>query len=207
MTENTTPPQEPASAPAEPEALGTEEATSAPEGAPAGHVSEAQEAHATKPKPVRKKAGKPGRKIGPAARARAYALLAEGFSCSAISRELKIRVDTVIVWRDSPEGQAEVRRLRTERNAELGATLKQARLDLEMLIPRAITALGDALAASNPNVRVRAAREILDRGGMPRTEIHEEHGGDVDLSGLSLEELEQLRALHAKAARGSQVIA
>jgi len=53
------------------------------------------------------------------------------------------------------------------------------------------------------NVVVRAAAQILDRGGLPRTEVHEEHTGELDLSGLLPEELDQLRALHAKAARGA----
>lgn len=193
-------PQEPTSAPAAPDAAGTDAPPSDPQGAPAAPQPVAGKATKKGKHASRKKAGKPGRRIGPEARAHAYRLLAEGFSCSAVARDLKIRVDTVIVWRDSPEGSDEIRRLREQRNAELGATLRQGRLDLETLVPRAITALGDALGAANPSVRVRAAREILDRAGLPRTEVHEERGGgDLDLSALSAEELDTLRDLHAKA--------
>lgn len=203
---DTTPAQEPVAAPSAPDASGTGNA--APEGqtadaAPQDGAAMAPPAPPAAPRKIRKKAGKPGRKIGPMARSDAYRMLAEGVSCSAVARELKVRVDTVIVWRDSPEGEKEIRRLKELRNVELGATLREARKDLEMLIPRAIKALGDSLASSNPNVKVRAAAQILDRGGLPRTEVHEEHTGELDLSGLSPEELDQLRALHAKAARGA----
>ena len=193
-------PQEPTSAPAAPDAAGTDAPPSDPQGAPAAPQPVAGRGRSKATAKKRAKAGKPGRKIGPHARERAYQLIVEGYPLRAIARDLAVRVETVIGWRDSVEGRDAVAALKAKRNQELGATLRQGRMDLEALVPSAIEALRDALGVANPQVRVRAAREILDRAGLPRTEVHEERGGgDLDLSALSAEELDTLRDLHAKA--------
>lgn len=149
------------------------------------------------------KQGKAGRRrIGPEAREEAYRLISEGVPMRAVARELRVHIDTVIAWRDSSEGKERLDALRAKRDQELGAIQRKARLQLEALIPRAVQRLGDALESANLNVVVRASAQILDRAGMPRTERVEAVGdGEIDLSELTAEELDQLRALHEKASR------
>lgn len=142
------------------------------------------------------------RRIGPAAREEAYRMIAEGIPMRAVARELRVNHETVTAWRDSSEGKERLDALRAKRDQELGAIQRKARLQLEALIPRAVQRLGDALESANLNVVVRASAQILDRAGMPRTERVEAVGdGEIDLSELTAEELDQLRALHEKASR------
>lgn len=152
--------------------------------------------------PARKsKAKARPRRIGAPAREEAYQMIAQGIPLRAVARELRIAHETVMVWRDSPEGQKRLEELRRKRDVELGAVLNKARQRLEELIPRAIERLSDALESPNPQVALRAAREILDRGGLPRTEIHENRAEALDLSVLAEEDLDTLRRIHETAAR------
>lgn len=126
-------------------------------------------------------------------RARAYELLAAGLAVSAIARELKVKRDTVIAWRDSEEGQREV--------AAFGATLTGARRRallaaeqrLGTLAARAVNTLGDLLECEDPNVRLKAAVALADRGGLPKTERVEVAAEAHDYSDLTDEELATLR--------------
>lgn len=144
---------------------------------------------------------KPARKGGPEARAEAFRLLAEGFTVTAVAEHLKVRINTVRAWRDTPEGQRVLDDAREKRAEALKDAATKARRVLEDNALRAAMVLVDQLDASAPNVKVRAAREILGRVGVPTlTESRVTVADDgLDLTRLSLEELQQLDALNRRA--------
>lgn len=144
-----------------------------------------------------------GRKIGPDAREEAYRLIVEGLPLAAIARKLRVKAHTIAAWRDSEEGISRLKALREARNMELGATLKSVRLQIEAALPRAAQVMADLLDHPDPKVRLRAAAQLCDRGGVIRTErlLDGQDPDALDLSELTAEELDQLRALHEKASR------
>lgn len=202
----TTPAQEAVAAPPAPEATGTGTPPSGGKGRPAKAKSGAKKGKGRgKAKTGQKQAKSGVRKIGADARREAFRLIVEGLPLAAIARRLRVKRDTIAAWRDSEEGIATLKELRTAREAELGTTLKNSRLQLETALPRAVQVMTDLLDSPDPKVRLRAAAQICDRGGVIRTERLLDGDGDsaIDLSTLTPEELETLRALHAKAARGA----
>lgn len=144
-----------------------------------------------------------GRKIGPDAREEAYRLIVEGLPLAAIARKLRVKAHTIAAWRDSEEGISRLKALREARNMELGATLKSVRLQIEAALPRAAQVMADLLDHPDPKVRLRAAAQLCDRGGVIRTErlLEGQDPDSLDLSELTAEELDQARALLAKAAK------
>ena len=134
-------------------------------------------------------------------RARAYALLAGGAGVRATARELNVRHETIIAWRDSEEGQMELRRLGAKlanvREGELVAAEKR----LARLTHRAVDTLGDLLESGDEAVRLRAAMAIADRGGLPKIERVEVAAETHDYSDLTDEELATLRAAQEIRAR------
>lgn len=144
---------------------------------------------------------KKGRPLPDAVREKALALLAEGQTLAAVAEQVKVRAKTVAAWRDSPEGQRVLDDAREKRAAALESAASKARRILEEAAARAAMVLVDQLDASAPNVKVRAAREILGRVGVPTlTESRVTVADDgLDLSRLSLEELQQLDALNRRA--------
>lgn len=142
-----------------------------------------------------------GRPLPDAVREKALALLAEGQTVVAVAAAVKVKRDTVAAWRDSPEGQRVLDDAREKRAAALESAASKARRILEEAAARAAMVLVDQLDASAPNVKVRAAREILGRVGVPTlTESRVTVADDgLDLTRLSLEELQQLDALNRRA--------
>lgn len=134
-------------------------------------------------------------------RQRAYELLAAGVGLRAIGRELKVKHDTVIAWRDSPEGQREVAVIASNLKAVRDAALIAAEKRLGALAARAVDTLAELLESDDENVRLRAATAIADRGGLPKTERVEMPEQAVDYSDLTDEELETIRAAQAIRAR------
>lgn len=128
-------------------------------------------------------------------------MLGDGYTVSAIARECKCARRTVRLVRDDPDAQVQLAAKRKARVAEHEARIEDGRRILQEGVTAAAHALVDATQHADPRVRVRAARELLDRVGIPRVEeVH--HSGDeaeVDLSLLSDEEFDQFRALRAKA--------
>lgn len=194
-------------APAAPQGDDTPETPSPPSGTPKAPK---------KGKPARQKArrkassakGTKGherarRKIGPDAREEAYRLIVEGLPLAAIARKLRVKAHTIAAWRDSEEGISRLKALREARNMELGAALKSVRLQIEAALPRAAQVMADLLDHPDPKVRLRAAAQLCDRGGVIRTErlLDGQDPDALDLSELTAEELDQLRALHEKASR------
>lgn len=145
-----------------------------------------------------------GRPLPEARRVEALNLLAEGHTVTAVAAQVKVKRDTVAAWRDSPEGQKVLDDARQKRAEALKGAAAKARAVLDDAAVRASQVLVDALGASAPNVRVRAAREILGRVGVPTlTESRVTVNDDgADLSRLSLEELRTLDELNRKARGG-----
>lgn len=127
-------------------------------------------------------------------RLRAYQLLAAGVALRAVARELKVRHETVMHWRDSDEGQREIKafgeRLAHAREGALIAAEKR----LGALSSRVVDTLAELMECDDPNVRLRAAVAIADRGGLPKTERVEMPAEAHDYSDLTDDELETLRA-------------
>lgn len=201
----TAPTQTAPDAPQEPEAPSAPSRPSRPKKAPARAKSRAKKAKkSAPPSKGTNRQGAASRKIGPDARQEAFRLIVEGLPLAAIARRLKVKAHTIAAWRDSEEGMAALKKLRAAREQELGATVRNARVQLEAALPRAVQVLTDLLDAADPKVRMRAAAQVCDRGGVIRTErlIDGEDPDALDLTTLDPEELEQVRALLAKAARG-----
>lgn len=201
----TAPAQTDPDAPQEPSPAGTPSPPPRPKKAPARPKRSAKKGKAKPPATKgTNRQGAASRKIGPDARQEAFRLIVEGLPLAAIARRLKVKAHTIAAWRDSEEGMAALKKLRAAREQELGATVRNARVQLEAALPRAVQVLTDLLDAHDPKVRMRAAAQVCDRGGVIRTErlIDGEDPDALDLTTLDPEELEQVRALLAKAARG-----
>lgn len=144
------------------------------------------------------KPAEPGRETrrGPELRAEALRLLTENYTLSAVARMLGVNRNTVREWRDSPEGQRSLEQARTARAEQYQNAAEQARQVIRENVARAAQTLADNLDAPNRRDRATAARELLDRGGVPRTERVEGGAGrSADLSRLTDEQLVQLARL------------
>ena len=73
-----------------------------------------------------------------------------------VARELKITEQTICNWKKDPEFCAELERLTREK--------------LRGMAPRAARVLGELLSSESDNVRLNAARDILDRAGFKAEE-------------------------------------
>lgn len=120
---------------------------------------------------------------------------------ATIADELGITRQALWEWQRSPEGQIALAEIRLER-AEL---FKNARKSARALINEALPVAAETLLRNcddpDPHASSRAAAEILDRGGVPRTEVVETHSplDGLDLTKLDSAELELLEELLAKA--------
>ena len=132
----------------------------------------------------------------------AMRLLAEGLNVSAVAERIGAHRDTVRKWRESPEGMAELEAARAAQAEVYRDTVAEARAELKSLAQRAVRALAEDLDSGDAELRHKAARTILDRVGLPRTERHEVVPVQEDLSRLSDEEVEMLRVIRAKMIEG-----
>lgn len=140
-----------------------------------------------------------GRKIGPETRERALRLLAEGFPVTAIAQEVGCNRSTVRLWRDSPEGDARLKALRRERDAQYSEDIEDARRALKSAALDAVKTLVQQLRSTKSAVAVTAAQAILDRIGVPRTErVETVKQKRADFSKLTTEELRELKRLRGK---------
>lgn len=132
-------------------------------------------------------------------RLRAYELLAAGIGIRAIARELKVKPDTVMGWRDSSEGQREVAAFAAKLADVREGAIVAAEKRLGALAARAVDTLGELLDCEDPNVRLKAAQAIADRGGLPKTERVENAAAPEDLSGFTDDELAEYERLKRRA--------
>ncbi len=137
-----------------------------------------------------------GRSVHPR-RLKAYELLASGVGIRAVGRALKVKPDTVIAWRDSDEGQREIRSFGEKLASVRQGALIAAEKRLGALTARAVDTLAELIDCDDPNVRLKAAVAIADRGGLPKTERVEMPAESHDYSDLTDDELETLRAAQA----------
>ena len=145
---------------------------------------------------------KPLKRGGPDARKDAMRLLAEGYRVGAVARELGVSRRTIMDWRDSPAGSAELDAARKAREAELAKAREAALRILQDGAVLAAQRLVDRAGSGVPFEAINAAEAILARVGLPRsTKVEATVGPGLDLSALSDDELATLEALHAKARR------
>ena len=137
-------------------------------------------------------------KGGPVARAEAMRLLATGFTITAVSKQLKVGRGPVVAWRESPDGKAEFTAFLKERDKQLREAADGALRILRDGADKAARVLVEQLGDRDPSVRSLAARTLLDRVGVPRTERIETAPAPIDTSGLSDEELEVLAKIGAR---------
>lgn len=143
-----------------------------------------------------------GARGGREAMKRAMGLLSDGYTVSSVAENLGLSRQTVTVWRDSPEGKALLSAACADRDREFRDTVTEARSKLKSLARRAVEVLEDQLNSGDEDTAGKAARTILDRVGLPRTERHEVVPVQEDLSKLSDDEVEMLRVIRAKMIEG-----
>lgn len=126
-------------------------------------------------------------------------LLLAGYAVAAITRQLGCSRATVGAVRSRPEVQKRLAEERAKRADAHEAMLEDARRILREGGVDAAHALVDAVTHHDPNVRARAAAQILDRIGIPRIEEVRQRGLDrPDLSKLTDDELREWERLNAK---------
>ena len=128
----------------------------------------------------------------PDRRDEALRMLAEGHTVAAAARAVKTRENTVRDWRDSPDGQRLLAEARAQRAADIANAVARARQLLEDNAVLAAQALVDNLKSTAPSVRTGAARNILDRVGVP---VVREVKASVTSSGLDLSKLSTAEVL------------
>jgi transposase len=134
---------------------------------------------------------------GPAARLEALQLLGEGLTLEEIAQRLGVDRGTVRTWRDHPDGQAYLAKLRLEREARYAAVAEDAKRYLREIATKAVSVLAERLDSTVPFEAVSAAGQILDRVGVLR-------GAEVqvvsrfDLSRLTEEELDVLERVNKR---------
>ena len=104
--------------------------------------------------------------VGPIGRERAVALLAAGYTDTAVGHELGVDRGTVRRWRHEPDVAMALAAARREREAAAAEALDDARRILCEAAPRAAQALVDGLDDDDPRVALAAAAALLDRVGM-----------------------------------------
>ena len=119
----------------------------------------------------------------------AITMLLTGASVAEVSEALGVHQVTVARWRKSPEYLEEQGRVRAAaREAVIDRLSTAAQLAAERLV--------ELLRSESESVALRAATAILDRVGPPAaSEVRLSRADELDLSGLTLEELQTWRAL------------
>ena len=148
--------------------------------------------------------------VGPIGRERAVALLAAGYTDTAVGHELGVDRGTVRRWRHEPDVAMALAAARREREAAAAEALDDARRILCEAAPRAAQALVDGLDDDDPRVALAAAAALLDRVGMVKGATAPPSASDTAaarLRRMTDAELEQeLARLEANANRGRVAI-
>ena len=141
----------------------------------------------------------PSRRIGEDGRAEAMRLLVEGMPVGEVADALGVDRHTVAKWKNSPEGYQQLAAARKAREAVYRDVVADGVRKIREATDRAIDVLVEQLDHKDPEVRSLAARTLLDRGGIPRTQrIENANGTGFDWSKLSPEELRAARELQRK---------
>lgn len=135
---------------------------------------------------------------GAEARAEAARLIAEGFTVAEVARRLGLSRQTVSEWKN--HSAADIVAVAVEKRAESYAdAVALARSKLRDAAARAADVLVAQLDDVDPAVASMAARTLLDRVGVPRSEVLVQAAAGPDLSKLSADELADLERLLEKA--------
>jgi len=139
-----------------------------------------------------------GKIRGPHAQAEAARLLAEGLTVTEVARRLGLARETVSVWKN--HSAIDIVAVAVEKRAESYAdAVALARSKLRDAAARAADVLVAQLDDADPAVASMAARTLLDRVGVPRSEVLVQAAAGPDLSKLSADELADLERLLEKA--------
>lgn len=92
-----------------------------------------------------------------------------GLNPNLTAATLSIPVSAANKARNHPAYQERIQELKEDMNRrlerELGADAEKMRVALSARVPEAMEVLAEALRSKDPNIRIRAAQEILDRDG------------------------------------------
>ena len=142
----------------------------------------------------------PVRRIGEDARAEAMRMLVAGMPIGEVADALGVDRGTITAWKHSPEGYSVLAEARKAREAVYRDAVADGVRKIREATDKAIDVLVDQLDHSDPEVRSLAARTLLDRGGIPRTQRLETSAAPaVDYGKLSPDELRAVRELQRKA--------
>lgn len=134
-------------------------------------------------------------------------LLSEGLTARAAAAQIGVNEDTIKAWRESPEGKAELEAAQRVRARVFEDTVAHARTRLKSLAERAVEVLAEQLESGDEDTAGKAAKTILDRVGLPRTERLELSAERLNLSALSDDELRVYEMLRRKALAGAEPVA
>lgn len=135
---------------------------------------------------------------GEGARAEAARLLAEGLTVSEVARRLGVARQTVSGWKNS-SAAPEVAAAQEKRAHGFEEATATARAELRDGLHEAAKELVLLAKHQDPNVRLRAVGQLMDRAGLPRVEVVATEAAPLDLSQLTEEELELFERLMRKA--------
>ncbi len=139
---------------------------------------------------------------------RALILLSQGMLAPSVGDAVGVSAATVRVWAKAnadelaalvKEHEARVEAAASKSSEAVASSVVAARAKLAASALRAAEVLEAQLDHDDPAVAAAAARTLLDRVGVPRTERVETAEAEYDFSALSAEERALLRTLLAKA--------
>ena len=133
--------------------------------------------------------------------------MAEGVLTMDIANTLGVSERTVNLWKNSEDGKAELEHARERTARVFEDTVALARTRLKSLAERAVEVLAEQLESGDEDTAGKAAKTILDRVGLPRTERLELSAERLNLSALSDDELRVYEMLRRKALAGAEPVA
>ena len=127
-------------------------------------------------------------------------MLVEGMPVGEVADLLGVDRHTVSQWKNSPEGYRVMSDSRKAREAVYRDVAADGVRKIREAVDKAIDVLVEQLDHRDPEVRSLAARTLLDRGGIPRTQRLETSAAPaVDYTKLSPDELRAVREAQQKA--------
>lgn len=142
----------------------------------------------------------PSKRIGEDGRAEAMRLLVEGMPVGEVAEVLGVDRGTVAKWKNTPDGYRQLAEARRARESVYRDAAADGVRKIREAVDKAIDVLVDQLDHRDPEIRSLAARTLLDRGGIPRTQRVENAGASsFDYSKLSPDELRAVREAQRKA--------
>jgi len=141
----------------------------------------------------------PSKRIGEDGRAEAMRLLVEGMPVGEVADAIGVDRGTISRWKNSPEGYQQLAAARKARETVYRDAVADGVRKIREYTDRAIDVLAEQLDHHDPEVRSLAARTLLDRGGIPRTQrIENANGTGFDWSKLTPDELRAAREMQRK---------